>query len=243
MELSPARLWCTTQRSYLKQGYTWRLRPLELSAASPELTAGHSAWKGIHQRTTFPPSSPIPAMLLVWLARQSDTDLTFHIPLHLFTSAASFSESVFPWKHFLGNICALFLPLISIACRTMSGLGKLEIIISRPVWFQKMEQPLILVNTITTNVTRKCYGRISWACCKLSTSLLLPPRQCWDLKCFSKWMWWTSAKKYYQALMLLTPLAPGFWYLHCSVNFCTLYLHVSHYHSKLPYHALSPINE
>ena len=39
--------------------------------------------------------------------------------------------------------------------------------------------------------------------------------------------------------MLLTPLAPGFWYLHCSA----LYLYVSHYHSELLYHALSLINE
>lgn len=59
----------------------------------------------------------------------------------------------------------------------------------------------------------KHYGSLQQAQGNPSPSLLLPLEQCWDLRCFRKWMWWTSAKKHCQAPMLLTLLAPCFWYI------------------------------
>lgn len=100
MELSPARRLSDISPKYLVlnsitfEGST--LCTLELRAASPQLTAGHGAWKGMHERTIFPLLSLISAMFLVWTARQFDADLTLHILLLSFTSAALSFEIVFP---------------------------------------------------------------------------------------------------------------------------------------------------
>lgn len=73
----------------------------------------------------FPPLFLI-SMFFLWQLRWSDTDLTFHIPLLLFTSAASSFECIFPWKHSLWNAFAVFLPLTSTAFWTTPMLRKFE---------------------------------------------------------------------------------------------------------------------
>jgi len=116
MELSPARRLCDRSPKFLLlnsttfQGST--LCPLEISAASPQLTAAHRQWKRMHQGITLPSLLLISAMLLVWRARQADTDLTFHIPLLSFTSAA-LSFACFSLKSFS------FVSPTSTASRTM----------------------------------------------------------------------------------------------------------------------------